>query len=576
MPPDTNAAGVNRRRQRRLLTRLFFERALDNDVLSPRTGLEMGLAGALGVLAMPGVLLPTFGILKYTYPFSSFAARNVSSLGDKCLFVLLAMVAMGALAALQWDTLRPDRRDYQILVPLPVSLTTLLVAKASALGLTFAVFAAAAMSAAPVLFPAVMYATADVGALGVARAMAAHAFAVLSAAAFAFFGMLALNGVLVAALGPRRFRRVSPWIQSAAIFTAAVVFLLLPLVASLTWPLVERGGLAARLAPQVWFVGVYQAIAGLGDPFWREMAALGVLGVFAAVSVAAATLLVGYRRHVSTTLESAGAGAIRRKAAQRGLGWIGGLVTGRDPARLALFSFTMKTMTRSPRHRMILAAFLGMGCAVSAVGLATVMWRTSGLVQPSPTAIMAVQHVLTFFLVAALAVGASVPSDLAANWIFRLLAGRHPDAWLAGFRRAVLAAGVIPLLAVLFPINAALIGWSRASAHALIGLIMSAVLVEAVLFGFRRAPFACAVAPGAGGPKARWALYWLGFTMFASALARIERVALDQPYGWLVMAGAGLLLFAALLVARTWRPIDRPLDFDESPDWAISRLDLTA
>jgi hypothetical protein len=42
-----------------------------------------------------------------------------------------------------------------------------------------------------------------------------------------------------------------------------------------------------------------------------------------------------------------------------------------------------------------------------------------------------------------------------------------------------------------------------------------------------------------------------------------------------VIAGLGLVAWATLVAARTWRPIDRPLAFDEPADWAVSRLDLT-
>jgi len=560
-------------RQRRLLTRLFFDRALDNDLLSPRNGLAMGLAGALGTLAVPGTALSTFALLKYTYPFSSPEARDLASLGDKCIFVSIPLIALAGLAALSWDTLRPDERDYRVLVPLPVRLTTLLEAKSQALGLLFLVFTAAAVSVAPVLFPLVMLGPADLG-VG-ARWIAAHLVAATAAAAFAFFGMVALHGLLLGALGPRLFRRVSPWIQSAAIFATAVTFLLLPMIASLTWPLKRDGGLAMALAPQMWFVGIYQTLGGRGDPDWRMLAGFGALAVVSSLLLAATTTWAGYRRQVSATLEAAGARRAGRPTARRVGAWLGHLASGGDPRRHAIFAFALRTLTRSARHRMILAAFLGAGCAVSAVGLATATWRQTGFVRPAADAIMSVQNVLAFFLVAAAATGASVPSDLAAGWVFRLLEGRDARAWLSGLRRAVLAGGIVPLLALLFPVNAALLGWPTAAAHALVGLVMSAMLVEVVLRGFRRAPFACAAAPGSGGPKARWLAYWFGFSVYAFTLARVEAWALDQRGGLLTLLAMGLAVVVALVLARTIRPFQGTLSFDEPADWAVSRLDLT-
>ena len=569
-----NARGTARG-QRRLLTRLFFDRTLDNDLLSPRAGLEVGLAGVLAVVALPGLALPTFALLKYTYPFTSDVARDLASLGDKCLFVSLAMLALTGLASLTWDSLRPDERDYRILVPLPVGLTTLLEAKARALGLVFLVFTAAVMSAAPVVFPMVMLVTSDASTLEIARWMLAHVVSVAAAAAFAFFGMVALHGLLVGALGPRLFRRVSPWIQSAAVFATTVAFLLLPLIGSLTYPLKRAGGLALALAPQMWFVGMYQTLGGRGDPDWRRLAGFGALAVVSSVLLAAVTMWAGYRRHVSLTLEAAGARRADRPVARRVGAWLGHVAAGCDPGRHALLAFALRTMTRSPRHRMILAAFLGMGCAVSAVGLISVTWRRAGFVPPTPDAVMSVQNVLAFFVVAAAAAGASVPSDLAAGWVFRLLEGRDARAWLSGLRRAVVAGGIVPLLALLFPLHTALLGWPTALAHALVGLVMSIMLVELMLGGFRRAPFACAGTPGAGGPRPRWVAYWFGFSLYAFTLARVEAWAFDQPGGLMTLLGVGLAAVVALVVVRTVRPFEGTLAFDEPADWAMSRLDLT-
>ncbi len=113
-------------------------------------------------------------------------------------------------------------------------------------------------------------------------------------------------------------------------------------------------------------------------------------------------------------------------------------------------------------------------------------------------------------------------------------------------------------------------------AHALVGLVMSTMLIEVVLKGFRRAPFACAVTPGAGGPKARWAAYWFGFSLYAFTLARVEAWALDQRDGLPVLLGPGLAAVIVLVVARTVWPFQGALTFDKPADWAVSRLDLTA
>src|ERR1035438_5791326 len=58
----------------------------------------------------------------------------------RCFFISFSMIVMVFVVVFEWDALFPDRRDYQILTPLPVSLRTLFLAKAMAFGLFLGVF----------------------------------------------------------------------------------------------------------------------------------------------------------------------------------------------------------------------------------------------------------------------------------------------------------------------------------------------------------------------------------------------------------------------------------------------------
>ena len=68
---------------------------------------------------------------------SSVDAIRVATLwlraGDRYVFVCYSMVVMGFVMTFKWDSLFPDRRDYLILTPLPISLREFFVAKVIAL-----------------------------------------------------------------------------------------------------------------------------------------------------------------------------------------------------------------------------------------------------------------------------------------------------------------------------------------------------------------------------------------------------------------------------------------------------------
>ena len=109
------------RRRFVLLVRHFFGRFFDTETLSPHGDAEAGVIQTLGILAVPGA----FFVLLFR-PLTLWGWPLVSV---RYIFVLYSMIVMGFVMVFQWDALFPDRRDYQILTPLPVRLGTLFLPK---------------------------------------------------------------------------------------------------------------------------------------------------------------------------------------------------------------------------------------------------------------------------------------------------------------------------------------------------------------------------------------------------------------------------------------------------------------
>src|SRR5262249_45609735 len=94
--------------------------------------------------------------------------------------VCYEMALMGLVMTLRWDSLFPDRRDYLILPPLPISTRRLFLAKTVAVGVILILFAIAANVVLMVL----------IGFME-PRAFVGHVVAVLGASLFAILFFLA-------------------------------------------------------------------------------------------------------------------------------------------------------------------------------------------------------------------------------------------------------------------------------------------------------------------------------------------------------------------------------------------------
>src|SRR5712692_1585850 len=112
-----------------VLIRHFFGRFFDNELVSPHSEMQASVSKIIAVLAAPGIvcfwLLPRYTYLSFEPPDVAEAA----SLPDKLFFLTFSMAVMGFVTVLEWDALFPDRRDFSILVPLPISLRTMFAAK---------------------------------------------------------------------------------------------------------------------------------------------------------------------------------------------------------------------------------------------------------------------------------------------------------------------------------------------------------------------------------------------------------------------------------------------------------------
>lgn len=564
----------NEYRQFREMTRLFFARFVENDLICLDGDTRGTLVGILTILIAPGVFLPLIEYLQFTtMSWRPLWFRDIASLPDKGLYLAFSMTVLGIMTVLEWEALLPDKRDYSVLRPFPIRLSTVFGAKIASLAGFWAVFTVAINIVPAAVFPVAVAQKAPFGAL--AWMTWCHALAIVAANAFMFLAMIAAQGVLMNVLGWRRFRRAAPYAQLVLVAWLLVTFFLSIASAPRMQPRMPADPLWHALPP-LWFLGLYQRELGWTQQVYRDMAANALQGLAIAAGVAALVYLLSYRRSVARSLEDVeGPAAAPGRLSGLPIALIDRVLL-RSPAERASFHFVRQTLTQSRSHRVLVAAYAGAGFALVFHGVAGVVlsgvrgwWQSpKGLLLPVPL-------VLALFLLSGMRYAFTVPAELRANWLFRISGNGAPAEYMAGVRKAAVMLGVVPLFALLLPIYVAMWGWTAGGLHVLYGATIAWLLVEALLANFDKLPFTCSFVPGRANLKAWWPVYILGYLAYVAAFSFIELRILAQParFFWFLLAAVAV----KLAVDRHRRAVQKgefALVYDDSPEPAVTTLEL--
>jgi len=537
----------------RILIRHFFERFLDTESLSPQGEPEANFTQALGFLAAPGAFIALlFQLLRF---------RGWELVMVRCFFISFSMIVIGFLVVFEWDALFPDRRDYQILTPLPVGLGQLFLAKALAFGLFLGVFLLDVNFFSSLLWPGIEGGSSLVGAIG------AHLIMVMLSGLFAALSMAAVQGVLITVLPAAAFRWVSVWLQTL-IMGALVMFLFLSFwVASLFPSLVKQRSPWLYAFPGYWFAGLYEHLRpAVKSPYLLHLGDIAAWALAAAAALFVLTYLPGYRRHarkVSEAPQPSPSGptrlhlALTRAIDRRIL---------RAPVQIAVFHFINQTITRSMKHRLFLATYAGCGAALA---VATFDSGRLGLLRLPLT--------LSFILVSALRAAFNFPSELRANWTFQASENHQVPDSLAAMRKWIVLCAIGPLFLLQTPMEFLSFPWTLALFHLAFGIALSVVLMEVMFLGFCKVPFTCAYFPGKINLVALSVIYVFGFTMYSNTMAGLESWMEGEPLAIAIFfAAIGL----AYLMFTRWR--DRqlddatPLEYEDDGDPTVRTLELSA
>jgi hypothetical protein len=113
----------------------------------------LGFAAAPGLVAC-ALLFDKYSTLRGWFMGVFTLDRDFETLPDKYIFLTLGFVISGLATVFKWDSLFPDRKDYMIMAPLPISPVAIFASKFAALVLFVVLFATAVNIAGTIFFPA--------------------------------------------------------------------------------------------------------------------------------------------------------------------------------------------------------------------------------------------------------------------------------------------------------------------------------------------------------------------------------------------------------------------------------------
>ena len=315
-------------------------------------------------------------------------------------------------------------------------------------------------------------------------------------------------------------------------------------------------------SPSFWFLGLFQQLSG--SPAFPMLAARANIALGIVLALTATVYALSYFRTLRRIAEEATIVPSRR--ASRGGGWwrlpsFGGC--GGRGLSAAVVPFSVRTLLRSPQHRVILAFYLGMGFAAAIFFMnlsapAPIVDQAAAPLSAAASAdrpwheetgwLLASSILMLAFSVIGARLAFALPLDLRANWIFRIMPPRDGRDYLTARRRALLAVGVLPVWTASSGLVLSAWPWLPAIGHAIVLGLLGAIFTELALRGIQKIPFTCSYLPGKSSFHVAFWVFFLIAVPIVLKASSLEQEALQDPAGFGVM----VTVFATLLMALRW------------------------
>lgn len=536
-----------------LLGRTFFGRFFETDLMPPGMAQVQLVIGAMTILAAPGLLLPFRFTARYELLQIDPQALAHAMIVHRLLFITFTMTALGLVALVVWEGVFPDRRDARILGSLPVPASTLILARLGALGVLAAIFILGTNAV-----PTLIYGT-TVGFFGGAstplHGILAHFIATTAAGAFVFFGLIALQGVLLNVAGRFAAEKLSVAMQIAFVIALLQLIFFFPRVGAFVGH--EVSDLTThpflRYVPSVWFLALHVVVGGKASPETTPLALIAVGGTCLMVTLAVGLFVLTHRRLTRLALESRDVAGVKNKTIAAVARWANTTLV-RNPTHRAVLQFTLKTMARSRTHRMLLALYAGVALALVLSAFIPLLMRVGlpGLNVPS-IPLLSTPFVLIFLCLVGMRAAFSIPVEPKAAWVIRLLEPKDRVAAISGARSAMIVGVVLPVAVLAAVSTTLLLGAWHAVVHTTFCVLLGWLLAEVLALTLNKIPFTCTYYPGLSRLRTLWPLYFIAFTTFCYTTPSLEYAAFSRPSSLIRFIVVMIIAIAAARFLRSYR-----------------------
>ncbi len=547
------------------LTRFFFKALFRPESVAGEDTFAAWLIQVLAILIAASWFFPVQLFRRYLYLHNLASPEPYqAAYSSDCLFTLvLMMLLISLITVIEWPALFPGRKDHLILAPLPITRKQLFAAKLAALLLFITLFVAAITLLSSLTIPSIASGRWEPRPL--LPRIAALLAAALNGCAFAFFSLLALQGLLLLLLPVCWFETTSFGLQAMLLLVFLCAFPLLPDLPA-HYLVTARPSWIVWLPP-IWSWGLAEWLAGARDPLIRRLAVRAAAATVAAAVLAASAYLGSYLTYGRLLLESPHR---RRTIPLRGFG----------PAQTrAISEFILQTLTRGRRQKLIFLLIFGAGIALvveSSVYLALHRQTMYGFSREFENTVIAFPLTLSFFAMVGLRRVFRVAADLPANWIFQITSApaTRRTKLDAVFNTFVLLGG-LPILIACSPLEFWVLG-PRALLVLIVQIVLALALSEYLLTGWRAIPFTFAQNPARRHFAISVVMHLAELSFYSLVSAAWIGSGLHDPAKLGEFSVIVLVAYRWLRRRRLRDWADAPIEFSEPATTTVEPLSLTA
>ena len=545
----------------------FFGRFFDTEAMATlHADMHLLVVNLLGLLVLPGLLKTWLSVTKYSFlAWFPIAGRDSAVLNDSYFFLCLSMLLTGFITVFEWDTLFPDNKDYNNLTPLPIPPHVVFFAKGIALCAFVVLFHAAINIIPTLMFPNVVLAASfKSGTAGwhippgeSLRYIAAHALSLFLSTIFVFTSLITLHAVFRLVIPARFLRIVSRTSQLIVILMFVCAFFS---GGTADRQIAEAGGLDLWM-PTFWFLGVYQVLINHQSAANLGLAHKAYSAVLVTTVLSVITYTISYQSSMRKGFQSAGLPSYGVTPLKRGWARLLHAAVLRDPIERASFHFVAQTTFRRHEHMLYWGSFVSVGIAFVLSDLQAIGISSRHLISLLASALM-----MSSFILIGLRFVYTVPADLHANWIFKIMDEQLLKRSHGGVRKFMIAAVMVPLMLLLAPLYLMILGPYTVGGHIIYVSIVSLMLLEVLLFRLKKFPFTCSYLPGKVGTLLLWPVYVLIIYCYCYGMAYLETWLLEDAKRYVLFVST-LVFLLVLLNRHRVRFLNKsgPILFEEKP-----------